>query len=48
MLTARVDYVNAYYDRLYACYWLSETTGKLLEALELEAPAEAITVAAGE
>jgi adhesin transport system outer membrane protein len=48
VLTARVDYVNAYYDRLYACYWLSETTGKLLEALELEAPAEAITVAAGE
>ena len=48
VLTARTDYINAYYDRLFACYWLSETTGKLLEALELEAPAEAITVAAGE
>lgn len=48
VLTARIDYVNAYYDRLYACYWLSETTGKLLEALELEAPVGALTVAAGE
>ena len=45
LLTARIDYINAYYDRLYACYWVSEATGQLLNALELEAPAEAITVA---
>lgn len=48
VLTARIDYVNAYYDRLYACYWLSETTGKLLQALEIDAPVEAITVASGD
>lgn len=43
-LTARIDYANAKYDRLYACYWLSETMGKLLETLKLTAPEEAITV----
>ncbi|MDF1589648.1 MAG: TolC family outer membrane protein [Gammaproteobacteria bacterium] len=48
VLTARSDYTNAYYDRIYACYWLSETMGKLLETLELQAPAEAITVASPE
>jgi adhesin transport system outer membrane protein len=48
VLTSRTDYVNAKYDRVYACYWLSETMGKLLENLELEAPAEAITVASPE
>jgi adhesin transport system outer membrane protein len=50
VLTARSDYTNAYYDRMYACYWLAETMGKLLEQLELEAPeeAEAITVASPE
>jgi len=35
-LTARIDYTNAKYDRIYACYWLSETMGKLLETLKLE------------
>jgi adhesin transport system outer membrane protein len=43
-LTARIDYTNAKYDRIYACYWLAETMGKLLETLKLEAPEEAITV----
>jgi adhesin transport system outer membrane protein len=45
VLTARINYINAYYNRIYSCYWLSESTGKLLEHLELEAPAEAVTVA---
>lgn len=45
VLTARTELINGHYDRLYACYWLTETTGKLLETLDLEAPAEAITVA---
>lgn len=45
VLTARADYTNAYYDQIYTCYWLSETMGKLLEVLELEAPEQAITVA---
>jgi adhesin transport system outer membrane protein len=48
VLTASTDYTNAYYDHLYACYWLAETMGKLLENLELEAPEEAITVASPE
>ncbi len=48
VLTASAEYTNAYYDHLYACYWLSETMGKLLEHLELEAPEEAITVASPE
>ena len=43
-LTARIDYTNAKYDRIYACYWLTETMGKLLETLKLEAPEEAITI----
>lgn len=45
VLIARSDYVNAYFDELYACYWLSETMGQLLQELELEAPEQAITVA---
>lgn len=48
VLTASSEYTNAYYDHLYACYWLAETMGKLLEHLELEAPEEAITVASPE
>jgi adhesin transport system outer membrane protein len=48
VLTASAEYTNAYYDHLYACYWLAETMGKLLEHLELEAPEEAITVASPE
>lgn len=48
VLTASAEYTNAYYDHLYACYWLAETMGKLLEQLELEAPEEAITVASPE
>lgn len=47
-LTARVDYTNAKYDRIYACYWLTETMGKLLETLKLEAPEEAITISSTE
>lgn len=43
-LTARIDYTNAKYDRIYACYWIAETMGKLLETLKLKAPEEAITV----
>jgi adhesin transport system outer membrane protein len=43
-LTARIDYTNAKYDRIYACYWIAETMGKLLETLKLKAPVEAITV----
>lgn len=48
VLSARIDYTNAYYDRVYACYWLVETMGKLLEILELNAPEQAITVASPE
>lgn len=48
VLTSGSDYINAYYDHLYACYWLAETMGKLLENLELEAPEEAIVVASPE
>ena len=48
VLTSSSDYTNAYYDHLYACYWLAETMGKLLENLELEAPEEAILVASPE
>ncbi len=44
VLTANIEYTNAYYDRIYACYWLTETMGKLLESLKLEAPEQAITV----
>lgn len=45
VLTSQSDYINAHYDRLFACYWLSESMGQLLQTLELAAPAEAITVA---
>ena len=48
VLTARIDYTNAYYDRIYACYWLTETMGKLLEQLELESPLQALTVSSPE
>lgn len=46
VLTARSDYTNAYYDHMYACYWLAESMGKLLEQLELQAPEGSETVAA--
>ncbi|MEC9412303.1 MAG: TolC family outer membrane protein [Pseudomonadota bacterium] len=45
LLTARNDYTNAYYDHIYACYWLSETMGRLMESLSVEAPEAAIVVA---
>ncbi|WP_438969677.1 TolC family outer membrane protein [Methylophaga sp.] len=48
VLTAGTEYTNTYYNHLYSCYWLSETMGKLLERLELEAPEQAITVASEE
>ena len=47
-LTARIDYTNAKYDRIYACYWLTETMGKLLETLKLKAPKEAMTISSSE
>jgi adhesin transport system outer membrane protein len=47
-LTAQNDYANAKYDRIYACYWLTETMGKLLETLKLEAPEAAITISSAE
>lgn len=43
LLTASVDYVNAYYDQLYACYWLAETMGQLLDAMEIQPRDEAMT-----
>jgi adhesin transport system outer membrane protein len=46
VLTASTDYTNAYYEHIFACYWLSESMGKLLEHLELAAPEEAILVSA--
>lgn len=45
VLSARSAYTNAYYDHLYACYWLAESMGQLLNNLELQAPETAITVA---
>lgn len=45
LLTAGADYTEAYYNQLYACYWLAEAMGQLLPALELEHRQEAITVA---
>ncbi|NQZ52641.1 MAG: TolC family outer membrane protein [Piscirickettsiaceae bacterium] len=48
LLTARINHTNAYYDRIYACYWLTETMGKLLESLELASPEQAITVSSAE
>jgi adhesin transport system outer membrane protein len=45
LLTAKNDYTNAYYDHIYACYWLSETMGRLMESLSVEAPEAAIVVA---
>jgi adhesin transport system outer membrane protein len=46
VLTASSDYTNAYYEHIFACFWLSESMGKLLEHLELTPPEEAILVAA--
>ena len=48
LFTAKLDYTNAYYDQIYACYWLTETMGKLLEVLELEAPEQALTITSSE
>lgn len=48
VLTAKIEYTNAYYDQVYACYWLTETMGKLLEVLELEAPTQALTIDSSE
>ncbi|MDT8310460.1 MAG: TolC family outer membrane protein [Methylophaga sp.] len=45
LLAAGADYTEAYYNQLYACYWLAEAMGQLLPALELEHRQEAITVA---
>jgi len=44
VLTAKIDYTNTYYDQMYACYWLTETMGKLLESLEIEAPEQALAI----
>lgn len=43
LLTSSVDYVDAYYDQLYACYWLAETMGQLLEAMDIQPRDEALT-----
>lgn len=48
LFTAKLDYTNAYYDQIYACYWLTETMGKLLEVLELETPEQALTITSSE
>ncbi len=47
-LNASVDYVDAYYDQLYACYWLAETMGQLLESMNIEPRDEAITASLDE
>lgn len=47
-LNASVDYVDAYYDQLYACYWLAETMGQLLESMDIESRDEAITASRDE
>jgi len=48
VLAANIEYTNAYYDRIYACYWLTETMGELLELLEVETPEQALTVTLAE
>ncbi|AFJ03177.1 Type I secretion outer membrane protein, TolC [Methylophaga frappieri] len=45
LLIAGADYTEAYYNQLFACYWLAESMGQLLDALELQHREEAITVA---
>jgi adhesin transport system outer membrane protein len=45
MLSAQTDLINARYDRIYACYWLSESMGELLATLGLSAPEQALTIA---
>lgn len=45
LLSAGLDYTNVYYDRIYACYWLMQSMGKLLETMAIEQREEALTVA---
>ncbi|HAO24979.1 MAG TPA: type I secretion protein TolC [Methylophaga sp.] len=45
LLSAGIDYTEVYYDRIYACYWLMQSMGKLLETMAIEQREEAITVA---
>ncbi|MDO8825840.1 TolC family outer membrane protein [Methylophaga sp.] len=48
LLSAGIAYTDAYYDRIYACYWLMQTMGKLLETMAIEQREEALTVASQE
>lgn len=45
LLSAGIEYTDAYYDRIYACYWLMQAMGKLLETMAIEQREEALTVA---
>ncbi|MBL1458876.1 MAG: TolC family outer membrane protein [Methylophaga sp.] len=45
LLSAGIEYTEVYYDRIYACYWLMQSMGKLLETMAIEQREEAITVA---
>lgn len=45
LLSAGIEYTEVYYDRIYACYWLMQAMGKLLETMAIEQREEAITVA---
>jgi adhesin transport system outer membrane protein len=45
LLSSGIAYTEAYYDRIYACYWLMQSMGKLLETMAIEQREEALTVA---
>ncbi|MCL5974935.1 MAG: TolC family outer membrane protein [Gammaproteobacteria bacterium] len=45
LLSAGIAYTDTYYDRIYACYWLMQAMGKLLETMAIEQREEALTVA---
>lgn len=48
LLSAGIAYTETYYDRIYACYWLMQAMGKLLETMAIEQREEALTVASQE
>lgn len=45
LLSSGIAYTDVYYDRVYACYWLMQSMGKLLETMAIEQREEALTVA---
>lgn len=45
LLSSGIAYTDVYYDRIYACYWLMQAMGKLLETMAVEQREEALTVA---